>query len=165
MSLLYDHDPRATLNRQQRQLADDVADCALLRIGGLADADLPTGPLGRKAMQIRVVARSNLAAATTIAAGPGARIRIVTQTTRGQIHRQSRLADRTQPCKQDGMRRPTEDHRIDLGQGARLAARCGVLHGVCGLSRRLVGGWLATLVRGLSGWGPTGAGGGALLEV
>ena len=146
MGRLNDDDPRPALNWKQRQFRDQVPDGARLRVAGLADPNLRAGSLGGKAMQVGVIARGHLPAASADAARPRRRIGVVAQQSRRQIQRERRLADRPGSDQQDGVRRPAEDHRIDLGQGAGLAARRGVLHGrASGLP---LGGWNGRLLAG-----------------
>jgi hypothetical protein len=116
-----------------------VAHGARLGIAGLADADLAAGALGGEAVQVRMIARSHLPAAATGAARPGGRIGVVAEQAGSQIQGQGRLSDRTRPYQQYRMRRLTEDHRIDLGQGPCLAARRRAIH-----RPRLFAGRLAT---------------------
>ncbi len=147
MSLLDDGDARAAFGGQEGKFADQVPDRARLRVSRVADPNLPAGSFGGEPVQVGVIARGHQAAAPADAAGSRAGIRVAAEEAGGQVQRESRLADRARPDEQQGMRRPAEDHRFDLGQGAGLAARRGVVHG-----RR--GGRAAARRLGAAGYSP-----------
>jgi hypothetical protein len=70
MSLLDDRDSRSALGGKERQLADQMANGARVRVRGRADPDLPTGSFRCEAMKIRVVAGCNQAATPAVATRP-----------------------------------------------------------------------------------------------
>jgi hypothetical protein len=80
-------------------------------------------------MQVEVVATRHQATAAAVSAGPLGRIWVTAQQARGQVKRKCGFANRAGTRQKDGVRCLAEDHGCDLGQGTRLAASCGALHG------------------------------------
>jgi hypothetical protein len=80
-------------------------------------------------MQVEVIATRHQATAAAVSAGPLGRIWVTAQQARGQVKRKCGFANGAGTRQKDGVRCLAEDHGCDLGQGTRLAASCGALHG------------------------------------
>ena len=124
---LDDGDPGSALDRQQRQLADQVADAADRRSGS-ADDDLAAGTLGPEPMEVRVGAVLDQPARAA-RAGRG-------RSTAAAVHRSPAarssasvvLPTPAGPTSRTACGRRTPDHGGDRGERGRMSPGPGAVH-------------------------------------
>ena len=124
---LDDGDPCPALDRQQRQLADEVADPAGPSARA-ADDHLAAGSLGADPMQVRVPARGDQPARPARTARAVGDVVGRAQEPGRQVQRERRLADPGGTDEQDRVGRPSPDHRADRGERGRLSPGPGAMH-------------------------------------
>ena len=102
--------PRAALDGQERQVADQVTHAALV---AAADRDHQARAGGREPVEVRMIAVRERATRTAFATGPHGAVLGTTQQPGRDIVGQGPLADTGRAGEEDGVRHPARQHRRD----------------------------------------------------